>query len=295
MKTSDRIRIVILYVVIAAVMSIVPGRYAFAQDVSYTGGVQYSTGTYFFTEHTNSIYISNGLSVTGEPFRAFFTVPFIIQSTPWISYSPGGGIPTGGMHQGQVGTSESPTGGSGQQDMFRRGQRHIVLQDTISYRQSSFSDPSLGGSWRLVRSSSGNTILNLNSTIKFPLTDPQTGFGTGSWDLGVGLSTFQRMGLFFLSGDLMYWRLGNMKELTLENPISISLGGGKAFFDGKVLTSAIYTASTEIVEGFDPPSSLIAGVGYMVSTGTSLNGNISFGLSESSSSFAVGLGWSVKL
>lgn len=273
--------------------------FAKAQNVVYSGSVLYSTGSYFFTEHTNSVYLSNGLSLTTDDLRISLTVPFVIQSSPWISYNPSGGIPTGGMKHGQVG--EAGAGGNivnsmmGDQEMARRGRHQVDLQDTVSYRQSSFSDPSLGAVWRIFRSKSGYTTLNLNGSVKLPLADPQTGFGTGEWDVGAGMSVFQRMDAFFLSADVTYWRLGNMDELSLYNPLSVGVGVGKGFFKGALMGSVLFSGSTKVIDGFDPPANLAVGLGYFVSAAMSLNGNISLGLSESSPAFSSGVGVSVRL
>lgn len=293
-KVKIRLGVILVLILVAGFFDFVK-----AQNVVYSGSVQYSTGSYFFTEHTNSIYLSNGLSVTTDQMRVSFTVPFVIQSSPWISYNPNGGIPTGGMKHGQVG--EAGAGGSiensmmGDQEMVRRGRHQIDLQDTVSYRHSSFSDPSLGAVWRIFSSESGYTMLNLNGSVKFPLADPQTGFGTGGWDVGAGMSVFQRINTIFISADVTYWQLGNMDDLSLHNPLSVGLGVGKGFFEGALMGSVLFTGSTKVIEGFDPPTSLAIGLGYFISAAMSLNGNLSLGLSESSPAFSSGIGVSVRL
>jgi len=67
-----------------------------AQNVTYSGNLQFATGSYFFTERTESIYFTNSFSLSGDYMRVSLSIPYVIQSTPWISYSPGGGIPTTG-------------------------------------------------------------------------------------------------------------------------------------------------------------------------------------------------------
>lgn len=80
-----------------------------AQQVTYSGSMQYATGSYIFTERTGSLYIMNGLSISGDRGSVSFTVPYVIQNSPWISYTHGGGIPTGGSRHGQVGRDENGT------------------------------------------------------------------------------------------------------------------------------------------------------------------------------------------
>lgn len=265
-----------------------------AQRVTYSGSFQYSTGSYFFTDRTESFYLSNGLSIYGNRARISFNVPYVVQSSPWISYGTAGGIPTGGTGHKQVGQQG---GGAGNQMIGSqgRGSRRIEVPDTVSYRQASFSDPSVSGSIRIYNSSNQKTNLTLNSSVKIPLSNPATGYGTGAWDVGAGLSLFHRMSTVYLFSDVMYWQMGDMEDLNLKNPFSISAGAGKAFHDGTWMVNASISGSTEIIETADPPVSLNAGVGYFISSGVSLNGTFSFGLSESSPDVSAGVGWSLRL
>jgi len=268
---------------------------AWAQRVTYSGSLQYATGSYFFTESTKSIYFSNGLGISGDAGRISMNIPFVIQNSPWISYSPGGGIPTGGSQHGQVGSGGSNSSAMMQQDTMRQRRHRVEMPDPGSYRQAGFSDPSLYGSLYLYNAPLGYTSVSLNTSLKIPLANPETGFGTGAWDAGGGISVFQRIRSFFLSGDVMYWYMGDMDELDLKNPITVSVGVARTFRDGKWMASTSFFGSTGIVEDFDPPMSLGAGLGYFISSRTSLNSTITFGLSESSPDVSFGIGWSVRL
>jgi len=259
-----------------------------AQTVTYSGNLQFSTGSYFFTERTESIYFTNSLSYSGDYVRLSLSVPYVIQSTPWISYSPGGGVPTGGPGHGYVGRGDQ------QKDMIRGGKHHIDIPDTASYRQAGLSDPGLNGSLRLYNSSSQNTTLNLNTSVKIPLSNPNTGFGTGAWDFGGGLSFFHRINTVFLFTDVMYWQMGDMEDLDLKNPFSVSAGTGKAFMDGKWMVTASFLGSTKMIDDFEPPMSLNFGLGHLLSSKVSFSGSFSVGLTESSPDISIGAGWSTQ-
>lgn len=258
---------------------------ASAQKVTYSGGFQYANGSYFFTEQTESIYLTNGFSIAGDRSRIWFSVPFIIQNTPWISYNREGGIPTGGTGHGQVGNM-------GRDMMGNRDRDRIHLPDTTSYKQASFSDPSLGGSWIFFRSESRNTVLNLNGSVKFPLATPQSGFGTGELDFSTGVSATHRINKIYFFGDVTYWYLGDMNDLNLENPLAVIIGTG--MMSEKWIISAQFYASTKIIDEFDPPASVSVGTGYFISSWLSLSGSLLFGLSESSPGVSAGVGWSVN-
>lgn len=269
-----------------------------AQSVTYSGNLQFATGSYFFTDRTESIYFTNVLSLSGDYLRVSLSIPYVIQSTPWISYSSGGGIPTGGPGHGRVDRGMNGLMSMNQvqdHDKIRRGKHRIDIPDTVSYRQASFSDPGLSGSLRLYTSFSRNTTLNLNASAKIPLSNPETGFGTGAWDFGGGLSLFHRFRTIFLFTDVMYWQMGNMEDLDLRNPFSVSAGTGKSFKDGEWLVTASFLGSTKMIDDIDPPMSLNIGLGHFVSSRVSFSGSVSFGLTESSPDISAGAGWSIQL
>lgn len=265
-----------------------------AQSLSYTGNLQFSTGDYFFTERTESVYFTNGLSFSGSRTRISFNLPYVIQSSPLISYGSSGGIPTGGTGHRQVGQK---SGGRGNQspNNSENGHGRVEIQDTVSYRTASFADPSVYGSFKILSSTSTSTSLTLNTSVKIPLAKPSSGFGTGEWDFGAGLSLFQRFHSIFIFGDVMFWRMGDMADLALNNPVSLSAGVGKAFINGKWMVSTSAAGSTKIIDSADPPASLNIGLGYYKSTKASINGTLSVGLSESSADVSAGIGWSYQL
>ena len=61
-----------------------------AQEVTYSGSLQYATGAYVFADRTHSAYLSSGLSVRGGRFELGVSVPLIFQNSQLVS---GSGIP----------------------------------------------------------------------------------------------------------------------------------------------------------------------------------------------------------
>lgn len=284
-----------------------------AQQVSYHGSVQYATGSYFFDESTSSFSTSNGFGFVGDRFSLSFSVPFIVQNSPWISYSAAGQFPTGGPQHGGLAdsTGHRPgTGGKngkGSKNQYGNGgmnstvpvvaaeEEPIILPDTTSYTESSFGDPNIYASFKLYSSDSGTTNIQLNSGFKIPFADPNKGFGTGEWDYGVGSSLSQRFGNFFLYASAMKWWLGNMSDLELKDPLTYSIGLTRTFGQGKWFINSTFSGYTEIINDYDPPMNLSFGAGIFATNRISLNGTFSVGLSESSADQVLGLGWSLKL
>lgn len=280
-----------------------------AQGVSYSGSMQYATGSYFFDETTGSFSLANGLNFSGDKLSVSFSVPFIVQNSPWISYGAAGYIPTGGPQHGALkdstGRRPGKGGGKGMMGSLKNkvGSGIPVLQegsdiplpDTSSYTESSFGDPNIYANVKLYTSSSGYTSIQLNSGLKIPFADPGNGFGTGEWDLGMGASLSQRLGEYFLYLNLMKWWFGDMPDLELEDPLSYSVGLSRSLGQGKWFINSTFSGYTEIIKDYDPPLNLGFGLGFFASDRVSLNGTFSLGLSESSADQSFGVGWNIKL
>lgn len=295
------ISVIVRYVGICLILSGVftTGR-VFGQQVYYSGSAQYATGTYFFERSTNSFYLTNGIRITESGISISLNVPYMVQNTPWISYSGVGVIPTGGPQNGTVSDMGKGRGKGGQGKgrmsyNTAAAEEAVPLIDTVSYNKYGFSDPNLYLSARLTPGSLTTTSLYLNASTKIPLANPESGFGTGAWDFGAGLSLTQRFHTFFITADAMYWHLGDMQDLNFKDPLSFGLGLGKSLQNGKWLISGLFTGYTRIIEGYDPPMSIGMGLGYFLTRNIALNANISFGLSESSSDVGGGIGWSIRL
>ncbi len=295
---------IICYVGVLLVLSGVLGvGRVFGQKVYYFGSAQYTTGTYFFERSTNSFYLSNGFRITESGISISLNVPYMLQNTPWISYSGVGYIPTGGPQSGTVSNAGKGRGKGSQGQMStmasttstKVAEKAVPLEDTVSYNKFGFSDPNVYLSVRLTPGTLTTTSLYLNAGTKIPLANPETGFGTGAWDFGAGLSATQRFGTFFITADAMYWHLGDMPDLNFKDPLSFALGLGKSFQNSKWLISSIFTGYTRIMDGYDPPMSLGIGIGHFLTKNIALNANISFGFSESSSDVGGGIGWSIRL
>ncbi|MDX1591613.1 MAG: hypothetical protein R3283_06610 [Balneolaceae bacterium] len=290
---DDYIRYAATCIVLLSV-SMIPAILSAQPNVRWQGSLSYSNGSYYFSEPTGSFYITNGIAAELKSVNLSLTLPFVVQGTPWISYAAAANLPTGGTQSGEV---RGMGGGSGSGGMGAGGRRNMItIPDTTSYNQASFSDPSLRLSAAVVNSYSSRTSVYLNAGLKFPLSDPASGFGTGAWDVSAGLSLSKGLGrTVIVYTDLMYWWLGDMEELPLKNGLSYGFGIGKLFRDYGWTGNLSISGFTEVIEGYDPPLTLMAGAGYRLNERSSLTFSAGTGLSESSPDLTIGFGWSVGL
>ena len=292
---------------IVLVMLAVP---AHAQQVTYTGSVQYATGDYIFTERTTSYYLFNGFSLSSGRFTARVSVPIIMQNSPWISYSGAGVVPSGGPQQGQVnrrgvddGNGQGDGNGNGQGDGngqghgngHAAGKQPVVLVDTTSYSDVGLGDPMVHTDVMLLRDQGPWPTLRLVAGIKLPLADVDRGFGTGAWDVGGGVSLSKVLGRQLVFIDVMYWYLGDMEDLELKDPISYSVAIGRPLWGGKVGVLVSLSGYTEVIADIDPPIQAGLGLTYALGTGNGLSSSVAFGLTESTPDVSLSFGWRVAL
>src|SRR6056297_1394430 len=83
-----------------------------AQAVRYSGSLSYSTGSYVFTQRTHSLWLTNGVGITGSRVSASASLPLILQNSGVVSVVAGQPVPTGGAGHAAVGrrSGDGPIG-----------------------------------------------------------------------------------------------------------------------------------------------------------------------------------------
>lgn len=299
------------------------------QRVTYEGALSAATGRYFFTERTSAFGLSTGLSLRQGRWTVRASVPTWLQNTTLVSTSGLGPVPTGGP-DGQGAVSDSgqareqrrqgkasadPTGtgsggdgngqggngnggsGSGSGNgagalVLRLAEEAVPAPDAaITGYEARLGDPLVGVAVRIV--DRGPVAVTLGTTVKIPVASTD-GIGTGAWDLGASVAASAGLGRRTTIGlDLAYWRLGDLDNLELRDPVFGSLSLGALLSDrwsGLVAVSA----GSRPLTGFDPPVMVTLAVsryGNAAAWGVSLG----TGLTESSPDLMVGLTWSIPL
>jgi hypothetical protein len=266
---------------------------ASAQSVTYVGSVQVSNGDYIFADRTTSFYLVNGLEVVAGPVSLSATVPVIGQSTPWVTYGPTP-VPSGGAQGGEVARQ---IGGRTGQGSGGQGRLAVVLpvpQEGVSY-STGIGDPLVRADVAVASHPGSRTTLRLNASAKIPIADPESGFGTGVWDYGAGISlaTAARRANVFV--DVSYWEFGDLPDLALKGAVAYGVAYGQVLGAGRwsVLTSI--SGWTPIVDGADPPIQLGIGVSRLVRFDRSVALSVGIGVTESAPDISIALGWRLGL
>jgi hypothetical protein len=254
-----------------------------AQEVAYTGSVQFSTGNYIFTDRTNSYYLFNGLSISGNRFQITANFPLIYQNTPLISYTGGVMMPSGGNQGGDI-------------IQRRRGKNRVTIPYTSSQTDEiGVGDPIARISYAIVEGKAALPAIHIAASFKPPFASYAKGYGTGEWDYAAGISISKRFSNSFIFTNIDYWVFGDPPDLKLKDAVAYSIALGQSLGTGKVGLLASVSGYSQIISGVDPPLYLGTGLNYYINTTSSINISLSFGLTESTPEFSLALGWRLKL
>lgn len=271
-----------------ALLLLAPGPLA-AQGIRLDAGLGVSSGTYLFEERTTTWSLSGGVALELGGFILRGSLPVYLQNSTLISGSGVGRIPTGGSSSGTVADSGAERRGR-EHPLLSHGAVEVPASATVDYR-AALGDPILSLTWWT--RGAGRTSLAIGAAVKAPAADTAT-FGTGQWDAGVTAGMSRALGGRLLAGlDLAYWRLGDLEELELRDPLyaTASLGYlGSGGWGGTLLVSG----GTTVLQGYDPPITLGAGL-HRLAGAQSWSLLSTVGLTETAPDFALGVRWETRL
>ncbi|NIQ58309.1 MAG: hypothetical protein GWN85_34065, partial [Gemmatimonadetes bacterium] len=176
-----------------------------AQEVVYSGSLQYATGSYVFAERTHSAYLMSGLGVEAGRFELRGSVPVIFQNSAVVTYVQGSPLPTGGPDHDAVRRREPGTtipthgrgrmggggGGMSLRPALRSGEAGQQAQatDSVAFADeltTNLGDPLIQASAGLYSSTGIVRSLRVSGGAKVPVADLDSGVGTGEWDYLAG-------------------------------------------------------------------------------------------------------------
>jgi hypothetical protein len=239
---------------------------------------QYTSGTYTYETPTTSYVLYGGLRYQTNRWYASIDFSGFAHNSELVNRSgdmflPGGhGSGNNGMHPGGHRMTESGTsftGGFG--DIFLRGE-YTILSERSSL--PSFS---------------------INGLIKIPVAHTGDRYGTGEFDLGVGIVLRKRFGQFVTFLDLGYVALGEPDDFTYDNPVSYGIGAGRFFQNGRYSVLAYYRGYSKIIAEYEPPQQLSIGLNIRMSGTTTISATGSYGLTETSPDVGVSVGMNIAL
>jgi len=256
-------------------------RPASAQRVTVSTSGQYASGDYIFTEQTDLFAWTTGIGVSRGRLYAGASIPLIVQSTPWVSYTGGGFTPSGGPQHATV--------GGGRRGPQRGRRAPVALPDTGSYRRTGLGDPQLRLAVDVLRPDPSGISVQVTGALKPPLADADAGFSTGAWDGGLGVVASRSFRGWLVIAEGTYWWLGDLEALRLRDGLTYSLAVGQMLAGGRWGLLASIAGSTRVIDDVDPPVSVNGGLSFLPGP-WGVSATVSAGLSEGAADWSVGLG-----
>jgi hypothetical protein len=171
----------------------------------------------------------------------------------------------------------------------------VVPVDTLSYSQLGIGDPGFRLEVSALSSPDGRFSLRAGAYCKPPLADVDRGFGTGSWDAGIGAGASMRVGRLFVFANGEHWWFGDMPDLPLNDAWSYSLALGVPVIPTRLSMLVSYSGFTTIIEGVEPPRQVGFALSLTPRSRFSISVSASAGTTEGASDFSAGIGWSIKI
>jgi len=267
-----------------------------AQDIQWEGGVLGSTGTYLFTERTNSLGFSTGLALRSGRLTIRVTQSAWLQNTLLVTPTGTGSVPTGGPGGREaVRDSGQARRGSGPGTM---GLVALLANTALDPDEASLTGYELhagdliaSAMWRWL--DGADFVLSGGVGVKAPVASADD-IGAGRWDAGVIGAALARLAPRWTLGlDASWWHLGDLDSLEIRDPLSGSATVGALVGDRWAVLAGV-SASTRYLTGFDPPASASLAI-LRRGTAGNVGLSLSAGLTETAPDLSAGVTWSVPL
>jgi len=303
MKTGPAAGPGLRWVAVVSIVAIFTAAPAVAQDLAYYGSLNYSTGTYIFSERTQAYMLNTCLTLQSGRLRVSGGVPLILQNSVVVNQVGTWWVPTGGPDHGAVrqrapgetvpmGPRRGP-GGQGQGGSFSVVAAVDTVAETGSY-EINVADPLFTGALELYRGYGALRSFEVTGAVKTPVATLESGVGTGEWDWGGGLSMAVAAGRTLFFGDVGWWSYGDLPDLELKDGMSWGVGAGLPVNDRFSLLGSVSGAAA-VIETVDAPLSLALAGSWSLRNGRSISAGVTAGLSEANPSVGVFMGWRLGL
>lgn len=285
---------------LSAVASVVCAVAGAAQEVDYAGSMQVSSGSYIFTSPTRTLSLVNGLAVTLGRIRFSTHVPLILQNSGGVTVVGGAMLPTGGTGSGAVSGRQQgrpvPLGRGTPRAGATSGTATTadsIVHDPGRYRMV-LGDPFVAAGLELYRGVGSLRIVEVSAGVKVPVTDVESGVGTGEWDWTAGVAVALAAGPALVFADAGYWWYGDMADLALRDGVSLSLGVAVPV-SPSVWLSGSFMGTNRVIGTAAPMRTASLGASYRVTDRTGVSVTMGAGVSETSPDWFMSVGWSWRL
>ncbi len=223
--------------------------------ISFTTGVDYSSGDYGLDEKTEILVVPFSLRATAGPMAFTASLPYLRISGPGAVLGPDG--------------------------------RPLPGVPTASGTRSGIGDLSLGASYTIPASAMAGLELNFGGRVKIPTSDKDDQLSSGKTDYSMSAEAAYEFGNVVPFVSVGYRFLGDPEGFDLRNGPTASVGSSFLFGDTVLITSYDYARSS--TPAVADAHELFAGLSVPATRVFTLTGYGIAGLTEGSPDYGVGL------
>lgn len=266
---------------------------ASAGELTYFGALGMYEGSYELSVDTSTLYLLNGFTYESGRWSVTASIPVYDQDSPYVTWTGGSPVVTG-RRFGMDGTAGSGSGSTpmGSHSGSRRGPVEVPDPATLDFSETGLGDPLVRADVAFTRTS--DQRVGCYASAKIPVADEDSGFGTGEWDFGLGLSLLRAAGPGELLLEVGWWSLGDLPDLELEDPLTATVAYGTSPEGRRIGWRAFAVAWSEILDGQDGPAQVGVTLGRGVGDTTELSLTMSAGLTDASADWGLAFGWKVR-
>jgi hypothetical protein len=278
------------------------------QSLDLGASVQYSRGSYIFSEPTETFSLYTAAGFRSGRFRIGVGLPLIMQDSRAITLVGGQPVPTGGPDHESVARRERGNrvpmggGGSGQGTGGRSVITPSLLPGPVAQTipapadsveapgsfETHLGDPLVSASVEILSGPGTLRVIELTASAKPPLASLDSGVGTGEWDAGAGGSVVLGLGRTLFFADLAYWSYGDLPELELQDGLSWGLAAARPLGDRTNGMLSLW-GGNRVIPTADPAITMSAMISRRLGDASSMALGVGRGFTESTPDLSVSI------
>ena len=235
--------------------------------------------------HQNSYYLYGGLRYQAQDYYLSLNLPLVFNSSGSFTQVGGMYIPNGNNDKS---TGEGFHGSGSHGSM-------VNSEHGMSSLDAGIGDTYLFGSYNIFKETASIPGIFTDGFVKFPTASSSLNIATGEFDFNLAMSARKFVSTLSFYVQIGYLFLGNADEANIENPLTLSLGIGNSFGNGKHVLLLGYDSYSTIVAGFASPKQVSLGYTYLINPNLSYLMIGSIGLNSSTSDYTISTGLSFGL
>jgi hypothetical protein len=248
--------------------------------------LQVTGGGYIYNEYSIFYLLYGGIRYQINNLTLYGNIPLVAQNNPGFTQSGMMVIPAGKENEGEGGMMNGNN---------MHGQNNSMDQSSMMNMHISLGDFYLYGAYQVLNEINHSIDLFINPNVKFPTAAGSTGIGTGKFDFGIFVNARKSIESFVVMAEAGFTKLGDPVGINYKDPFTYGFGIGKFLSENGNSVLLYYFSYTKILDNYEPPRQVSAGLNLNLASNTVLSLIGSVGLSNYSPDFSISGGFNFNL